>query len=197
MIRETWASKPTSVLKKTLTYSLFFKACFRRVLLPQRLLLFLLKTDAEAAVRKCFFKIVILKNFAIFTGKHLCWNLFLIKLQAFRVFPMSIVKLFTIKEQLFIYRPPHLQMFYFILYFQKDVAEYIVVLQCIIISFWNLKLLSFAFSRCTTRCYSLSFIVTRCHSLSLLVTRCTTRCHLLSFVVAHCTNHCQSLSLEK
>ena len=26
----------------------------------------------------------VLKNFAIFTGKHLCWSLFLIKLQAFR-----------------------------------------------------------------------------------------------------------------
>ena len=31
-----------------------------------------------------FCKKVALKNFAIFTGKHLCWNLFLIKLQAFR-----------------------------------------------------------------------------------------------------------------
>ena len=29
-------------------------------------------------------KIGVLKNFAIFTGKHLCWSLFLIKLQAFR-----------------------------------------------------------------------------------------------------------------
>ena len=28
-----------------------------------------------------FFKIGVLKNFAIFTGKHLCWSLFLIKLQ--------------------------------------------------------------------------------------------------------------------
>ena len=27
-----------------------------------------------------FFKIGILKNFVIFTGKHLCWSLFLIKL---------------------------------------------------------------------------------------------------------------------
>ena len=27
-----------------------------------------------------FFKIGALKNFANFTGKHLCWNLFLIKL---------------------------------------------------------------------------------------------------------------------
>ena len=31
-----------------------------------------------------FFEICSLKNFAIFTGKHLCWGLFLIKLQAFR-----------------------------------------------------------------------------------------------------------------
>ena len=31
-----------------------------------------------------FFRIVVLKNFAMFTGKHLCWRFFLIKLQAFR-----------------------------------------------------------------------------------------------------------------
>ena len=31
-----------------------------------------------------FFQIVVPKNFAIFTGKHLCWSLLLIKLQAFR-----------------------------------------------------------------------------------------------------------------
>ena len=31
-----------------------------------------------------FFKIDVLKNFAIFTGKHLCWSLFKIKLQAWR-----------------------------------------------------------------------------------------------------------------
>ena len=30
------------------------------------------------------FKIDVLKNFTIFTGKNLCWNLFLMKLQAFR-----------------------------------------------------------------------------------------------------------------
>ena len=28
----------------------------------------------------------VLKNFTIFTGKHLCWSLLLIKLQAFRSF---------------------------------------------------------------------------------------------------------------
>ena len=31
-----------------------------------------------------FFKIGALRNFAIFIGKHLCWSLFLIKLQAWR-----------------------------------------------------------------------------------------------------------------
>ena len=31
-----------------------------------------------------FFKVGALKNFAIFTEKHLCWILCLIKLQAFR-----------------------------------------------------------------------------------------------------------------
>ena len=37
----------------------------------------------EVAVCSCF-KIGVLKNFAIFTGKHLCWSLFLIKYPAFR-----------------------------------------------------------------------------------------------------------------
>ena len=36
---------------------------------------------AEAVVRRCFFKIDELKNFANFTGKNQCWFLFLIKLQ--------------------------------------------------------------------------------------------------------------------
>ena len=52
-----------------------------------------------------FFKIGVLKNFAIFTGKHLCWSLFLIQLQAqaqackfirkrlqHRCFPVNIAK---------------------------------------------------------------------------------------------------------
>ena len=40
--------------------------------------------------KQMFFKIDVLKNFAIFTGKYLCWSLFLIKLQTFRSFrPLS------------------------------------------------------------------------------------------------------------
>ena len=39
----------------------------------------------EAATGGFFIKKAALKNFAIFTGKQLCWSLFLIKLQAFRL----------------------------------------------------------------------------------------------------------------
>ena len=51
-----------------------------------------------------FYKISVLKNFTIFTERHLCWSLFLIKLQAWkpttlskrlqhRCFPVNIAKL--------------------------------------------------------------------------------------------------------
>ena len=117
-----------------------------------------------------------------------------------------------------------LQVFCFTLYFQKNIAEYIVVLHCIVVSFWNLKSLLFAFIRYATRFHSchmlyhsLPFFITRCHSLSLVVsclplvvTRCTTRyhslsfvvpvvvirCHSLSFVVTRCTTRCHLLSLD-
>ena len=41
------------------------------------------ETLTEAAVPKYSSKQMLLQNFAIFTGKHLCWSLFLIKLRAF------------------------------------------------------------------------------------------------------------------
>ena len=36
-----------------------------------------------------FFKIGVLINSALFTGKHVSWNVFLIKLQAFRAATLS------------------------------------------------------------------------------------------------------------
>ena len=38
----------------------------------------------RSSYRHMFFKIGVIKNFAIFTGKHLCWSLFLIKFQTWR-----------------------------------------------------------------------------------------------------------------
>ena len=47
--------------------------------------LFLQFTDRSSR-RRCSVKIGVLKNFANFTGKHLCWGLFLIKLQDLQAF---------------------------------------------------------------------------------------------------------------
>ena len=57
----------------------------------------------EVAVRRCFFKVAFIKNFAIFTGKHLCWSLVFnnvaglrpttsLKTRLQQVFPVSIAK---------------------------------------------------------------------------------------------------------
>ena len=43
---------------------------------------FFYRTSPEAVVCKTFLKIDILKSFAKFIGKHLCWSLFLKNLQA-------------------------------------------------------------------------------------------------------------------
>ena len=45
---------------------------------------------SEAAIGGGLWKKAILKVFAIFTGKHTCWNLFLIKLQTWR--PATLLK---------------------------------------------------------------------------------------------------------
>ena len=42
-------------------------------------------------ISQMFFKIGVLKNFTICTGKHLCWSLFLMKLQAWR--PATLLKI--------------------------------------------------------------------------------------------------------
>ena len=49
-----------------------------------------LQSFAEAAAPEVFCKKAFLKSFAIFSGKHLCWSLFLIKLKVFR--PATLLK---------------------------------------------------------------------------------------------------------
>ena len=39
------------------------------------------RTSHRSSRSHMFFKIDVVKNFAIFTGKHLCWTLFLVTLQ--------------------------------------------------------------------------------------------------------------------
>ena len=56
----------------------------------------------QLLTEQMFFEIGVLKNFAIFRGKHLCWSVFLIKLQACN-FPVNIAKNF---KNSFFYKTP-------------------------------------------------------------------------------------------
>ena len=46
--------------------------------------------SAGAVIRRCFVNKVFLKNNVKFTGKHLCWSLFLMRFQALR--PATLLK---------------------------------------------------------------------------------------------------------
>ena len=41
--------------------------------------------EVRSSRSQMFFKIGVLKNFTVLTGKRLCWSLFLIKLQAWKL----------------------------------------------------------------------------------------------------------------
>ena len=52
-----------------------------------------LMPNCRSSLPEVFYKKVVLKNFAKFTGKHLCQSLFLIKLQALGLcFPVNFAK---------------------------------------------------------------------------------------------------------
>ena len=53
-------------------------------------------TDTKRSRSQIFFKIGVLKNFAILTEKHLCWRLFLKKGLQHRCFPVNIAKFLRI-----------------------------------------------------------------------------------------------------
>ena len=71
----------------------------------------------KSSQQRCPIKKVVLKNFATFVGKHLCWSLFLIKLQAcnfikkrlqHRDFPVNIAKFLRTPFLQNICQRPHL-----------------------------------------------------------------------------------------
>ena len=129
------------------------------------------KNKCRSSHSQMIFKIHALKNFAMFIGKHLCWSLFLIKLQALRCFSVNIAKFLGAAFYIEPFRWLLLQIMCFTLYFQKGVAEYIVAIHYIVVSFWNLKSISFAlfaFIHCATRSHSLyhllPFVITCSYS---------------------------------
>ena len=81
--------------KVKVNYNLYFNLSNEIVVYIFFLLFLSLKKNTEAAAHRCsvgalknqkqtladmFFEIGVLKNFAIFKGKHLCWSLFLINI---------------------------------------------------------------------------------------------------------------------
>ena len=70
-------------------YSLKSKTQPVRVIRKDRCML-IEAAPARSSRSKILFKIGVLKNFAIFTGKHPCWSLFKIKLQAWK--PATLLK---------------------------------------------------------------------------------------------------------
>ena len=136
----------------------------------------------------------------------------LIKLQAFRCFPVNIAKFLRTAFFIEHLRWLLLQMFCFTLYFQKDVYLYILyrriycshtLRNCFalkpkitFICFHSLyHSLSFIVPLIVIRCYSLLLVVIHCHSLLFVVTRCHSSYYSLSLVVIHCATRCRSLSL--
>ena len=65
-------------------------------------LLILNVCESRSSHRRCSVKKDALKNFAIFTGKHLSWGLFLIKLQALTA--ASVSRLFSDKSKILLVR---------------------------------------------------------------------------------------------
>ena len=99
----------------------------------------------EVATRGVLWKKV-LKNFAIFTGKQLCWSLFLIKLQAWR--PATLFKIdsntgvFLRILRIFIYFEKHLRTaasdysFTLVIYLFSTGADYYILSDISISDIW-------------------------------------------------------------
>ena len=155
-----------------------------------------------------FFKIGVLTNFAIFTGKHLCWSLFLIKLETFNCFPENKVKFFV--SSFFYETPPvatSADVFFYIMFWKRRCWIYciyifhnsfilkpnITLIRVHSISF-IVPLVGIGRTTCCFRFHLLLLVAIHYHLLSHFATSCYSLYHSLSFVVTCCTC-CYWLSL--
>ena len=167
-----------------------------------------IKSRCRSSRSQMFFKIDVLTNFAVFTGKHLCWSLFQIKLQAFECFPVNIAKFLRAAflqntSGGYFFRCSVLYYIFqktLLIILQLQIAFVVLKPKINLIRFHSLLfVVPLVVIRCNTHCHSLSLVITCCHSLSLVVllavTRCTTRCHLLYHSLSFVVTRCHSLSL--
>ena len=161
-----------------------------------------------------FFNWNFLKKFVIFTEKHLCWSLFLIKLHAFilatllktdsntGVFLWILQTLITSISKNIRVRLVLIVVIYcienWIKLFRKRIGLLFLLKHKIYYTYSHSC--SFVLSLAVIRCHSLPFFVTCCRLLSFVVTCCTTRCHSLyhslSFVLPLDVIRCRSISFD-
>ena len=77
--RESFLFRAAASFKLQIKHELVYKLIWR-----------LFCAHYRRSCSQMFFKITVLKNFKIFTGKHLCWSLFLIKFQSW--WPATLLK---------------------------------------------------------------------------------------------------------
>ena len=147
-----------------------------------------------------FFKIGAFKNFAIFTGKRLCWSLFLIKLQAF-------CEYYEVFNNSFFYRTSPVatsaDVLFYIIFSKRCFWIYcsytlhncfVLKLKITLICLNQLcHSLQFVVPLVVILCPSLLLVVIHCPSLSFVVTHCPLLYYLLSLIVIPCTTRCHSL----
>ena len=160
--RKTWVITPTSLLKKNLAYSFYEDFCCREGISC------LLKTSLIKNRYRCSFQ-----KFAIFTGKYLCWSLFLIKWMVFSCEYWEVVKCS------FFYRTPLAatcaDVLFYIIFSKRRCWIYCIytLYNCFVMKTKITLICCHSLSLIVIRCYSLSFaaplVVIRCHSLSLRV----------------------------
>ena len=147
-----------------------------------------------------FFKIGAFKNFVIFTGKRLCWSLFLIKLQAF-------CEYCEVFNNSFFYRTSPVatsaDVLFYIIFSKRFFWIYcsytlhncfVLKLKITLICLNQLcHSLQFVVPLVVILCPSLLLVVIHCPSLSFVVTLCPLLYYLLSLIVIPCTTRCHSL----
>ena len=158
--------------------------------------------NSRSSHQSCSIEKAVLKNFAIFTGKHLCWSLLLIDLRALRPGTFLKGEYCKIFKNAILVKICFCISWFLLLIFLFGCLFLLLIQQAFFkgplqglksspqgaqwqapLLFEKKEKLAGMVTRCTTRCHSLSLVVILCHSLSLVVIRCHSLYHSLSLDV--------------
>ena len=147
--------------------------------------------NSRSSHQRCSIEKAVLKNFAIFTGKHLCWSLLLIDLRALRPGTFLKGEYCKIFKNAILVKICFCISWFLLLIFLFGCLFLLLIQQAFFKgplqglksspqgAQWQAPLL---FEKKKNQ-PKWPLVATHYHSLSLVVTRCTTRCHSLSLDV--------------